>query len=120
MGFIALRGVEVFGKIGVLPEERLIGRKFLVDIQVIYPLQKASKSDDIADAFNYEILANAVYETFESEFSLLEAACRAMADKILIMHPDIEKIQIRIHKLAPFIHGEITAAEVDWYFPVDY
>jgi len=120
MGFIALKGIEVYGRVGVLPQERLMGRKFMVDVRVKYPLQEAGKTDEIADAFNYETLAKAVFETFAMEYKLMEAACRGIADKILGMHKNIESIKITMHKVSPFINGHIGAAEVEWQYPEDW
>jgi dihydroneopterin aldolase len=120
MGFIALKGVEVFGKIGVLPEERLIGRKFIVDIEVKCSLKKASETDSIHDVMNYELLANAIHNQLKAEFRLMEAACRAIAQEILTSGSEIESLKIRILKHSPLMKGNIEASMVEWHYPEDY
>jgi dihydroneopterin aldolase len=120
MGFIALKGVEVFAKIGVLPEERQVGRKFLIDIELKCSLQKVSKSDNIEDVFSYEIISRAVYHHLQSEYHLMEAACRAIAEEIIEKAPEIEKLMVRMQKMSPLMKGNIEASVIEWHYPEDY
>ena len=120
MGFIALKGVEAFGKIGVSPEERLVGRKFLIDIKVKCSLKKVGKSDNINDVLSYEILAQAIHNQLKSEFKLMEAAGRAIAAEILSKAPEIEEMKIRFHKLSPLMKGNIQASVIEWHYPEDW
>ena len=120
MGRIALHGVEIFAHIGVSAEERQIGRTFVVDIEVSYPLNKAGVSDDVLDTFNYEILSKAIHQEMKEPHKLLEKSCRAIAVKILEEAPGISDMMIRIQKKAPFIKGQVQASMVEWHYPEDY
>jgi dihydroneopterin aldolase len=120
MGFIALKGVEVFGKIGVLPEERLIGRKFVIDIKAKHSLKKVGETDNIEDVLSYEIFSDAIHNCLAKEYKLMEAAARAIALDILKKAPGTESIKIRIQKLSPLMKGNIRASIVEWHFPEDY
>ena len=46
---IRINGIKSFGYHGVFPEETKNGQDFLVDVELILDLEKASKSDDLAD-----------------------------------------------------------------------
>jgi len=120
MGYIALKGVEVFAKIGVTQEERQIGRKFLVDVKIKYPLKKASQSDDFKDTFDYGIIAEVIHTQFRREFRLLETACRAIGEELLQHDSGIKQMEIRIQKLSPFIHGNVESSGVEWHYPEDW
>jgi dihydroneopterin aldolase len=120
MGVIALKGVEVFARIGVLPEERLVGRKFLIDIKINCSLKKVSQTDNIEDVFSYEIISRAIYHNLQSEFKLMEAACRAIAIEILQKESAIKSMKIRMQKLSPLMKGNIEASVIEWHYPEDY
>ncbi len=120
MGIIALKGVEVFAKIGVTPEERMVGRKFLVDIELKCSLKKVSQTDSIDDVLNYEIISRAVHHHLQTEYKLMEAACRAIAEDILHNRPEITEMKVRMMKLSPFMKGNIEASAIEWHYPEDW
>ena len=120
MGVIALKGVEVFAKIGVSAEERLIGRKLLIDVKVKYSLKKAGQSDNLKDALDYGIISEAIHKHLKQEFNLMEAACRTIAGEILQKAPEIEAIAITMQKLSPFLKGNVDRAEIEWHYPEDW
>lgn len=55
---ILLRGLVFHGYHGVLPEEQVLGQKFVVDASLSADLAAAGRSDDLADTVSYA----AVYE----------------------------------------------------------
>ena len=120
MGFISLKGVEVFAKIGVTNEERLIGRKILVDVEIKYPLKKASQTDHLNDTFDYGIISDAIYNHLKKEFHLMEAACRAIAEEILNKSKGVEEMTITMQKLSPFLPGNVDRSVVQWHYPGDW
>lgn len=120
MGFISLKGVEVFARIGVSPEERLIGRKILVDIEIKYPLKKAGQTDHLDDTLDYGIISEAIHNHLKKEFNLMEAACRAIAEEILKKSADIETMTITMQKLSPFLKGNVDSSVIEWNYPEDW
>jgi dihydroneopterin aldolase len=120
MGIVGLKGVEVLAKIGVLPQERVVGRKFLVDVEISTSLKAASETDDPKNILNYKYIADAVYSTLSKEYQLIETAARAVGEDILIKYPNIKEMKIRIYKTKPFLQGSIYAAFVEWHYPTDY
>jgi dihydroneopterin aldolase len=120
MGFISLKGIEVLAKIGVTPEERLIGRTIIVDVEIKYPLKKAGQSDHLNDTFDYGIISQAIHNHLKKEFKLMEAACRAIAGEILNKTGDIETMTITMHKLSPFLQGNVGRSVVQWHYPEDW
>ena len=54
--YISLRNVRFHAFHGVMPQERRVGAYFLVNLRVGYPLEKAMRSDEVADTLNYAAL----------------------------------------------------------------
>jgi 7,8-dihydroneopterin aldolase/epimerase/oxygenase len=54
---IELRGLTVRGRHGVFDHERADGQDFVVDITVWIDLVDAAASDDLADTYDYGVLA---------------------------------------------------------------
>src|ERR1700756_2421889 len=54
---IELRGLTVRGRHGVFDHERTNGQDFVVDITVWIDLADAAANDDLADTYDYGILA---------------------------------------------------------------
>jgi dihydroneopterin aldolase len=54
---IELRGLTVHGRHGVYERERVSGQDFVVDITVWIDLADAAASDDLADTYDYDALA---------------------------------------------------------------
>ncbi|KZV48992.1 dihydroneopterin aldolase family protein [Dorcoceras hygrometricum] len=59
---LILRGLKFHGYHGVYPEERVLGQKFLVDVDAWMDLQAAGNSDDISDTVSY----TTIYRLFPS------------------------------------------------------
>ncbi len=53
MDRISVTGIEVFAHHGVLPHERELGQRFVVDLALELDLAPAAASDDVADTVHY-------------------------------------------------------------------
>jgi dihydroneopterin aldolase len=108
---VELNGLEVFGRHGVLPEERS-GRTFLYDIEV--ETSDSALSDRIEDAVDYREIAEIVRVVSEQRtFQLLEALGAAVAD-VLLARFDAERVRVRVRKPAPYgIAAAWAAATVE-------
>ncbi|HZK19007.1 MAG TPA: dihydroneopterin aldolase, partial [Clostridia bacterium] len=50
---IFLQGLQFFGYHGVLPEERELGQRFTVDLEMAMDLAEAGRTDNLDDTVNY-------------------------------------------------------------------
>ncbi len=96
---INIKDLEILAKHGVLPEENILGQKFLVSATMYTDTTKAGLSDSIDDSVNYADVCHFItrYLT-ENTFKLLEAAAENLATQILLSYPLIAKIDIEIKK----------------------
>jgi dihydroneopterin aldolase len=96
---VELEGLEVFGRHGVLDEERRDGQTFFYDITL--DVSDAALSDLIEDAVDYREVAACVQEVSEGrQFQLLEALAAAVADAI-VERFDVQHVRVRVRKARP-------------------
>ena len=114
---IILTGLQFYGFHGANPEERSLGQQFVVDLEAELDLTAPSKSDRLEDTVSYTELYRAVKAVLEGEpCNLLETAAGTIADKVLVLHPQIDAIRVRVQKPRPPIKGSvIEAAAVEIY-----
>jgi 7,8-dihydroneopterin aldolase/epimerase/oxygenase len=95
---IELAGIVVFGHHGYLEEERRLGQRFLVDLEVDLD-ETAAATDRLEDTVDYRRLAELVREVFAGdERFLLEALAGATADGILERFQEIRRVRVRVRK----------------------
>ncbi|WP_217915064.1 dihydroneopterin aldolase [Miltoncostaea marina] len=81
---VAIRGLEVFGRHGVLPAETELGQRFVVDVELELAAAGAAASDRLEDTVDYAALADAVAAIVAGEpVALLERLAGRIADRAL-------------------------------------
>ena len=96
---VELEGLEVYGRHGVLDEERRDGQMFLYDVRL--ELGGAPPSDRVEDTVDYRDIADCVRETSDSrQFNLIEALAAAIADA-LVERFAVERARVRVRKPTP-------------------
>jgi len=96
---VELEGLEVFGRHGVLEDERRDGRNFFYDISL--QVSEAALSDRLEDAVDYREVAACVQEISDGkQFQLIEALAGAVADAIVERFP-VEHVRVRVRKPDP-------------------
>jgi len=95
---IHMRGLEFYAYHGVLPEEELLGQKFIIDVDLYLNLTDAGRSDQVEDTISYA----EVYQTVKrcvvgKRFSLLEGLAEAIATDILAEFP-CAAVRLEVHK----------------------
>ena len=101
---IVLKGLQVFARHGVLPEENKLGQRFALDVTAFLDLGPAGHSDDYKQTVCYDALTKLVLETVTTKrFYLIEAAAEAIAGAILSAFPPVERVAVEIRKPAAAI-----------------
>lgn len=95
---IALTGLRVFGRHGVLDHERADGQEFVVDIVAWLDLGAAAKSDDLTKTVHYGEMAELAAGIVGGEpRDLIESVAGAIADEILAAWP-LHAVEVTVHK----------------------
>lgn len=106
---IVLSGMVFYGYHGVSPEERTMGQRFVVDLEVEADLRPAGISDDLTDAINYAEAYQAVKEIVEgTPKNLLEAVAEDVAQRVLSGF-DVTTVRVRLTKPSPPIPGAVMS-----------
>lgn len=99
MDQIRIRNLKVFAYHGVYEQEKEQGQNFCVNAVLTTDMEKAGKSDDIADAVDYGAVCLLIEELMrESRFNLLEAAAEYVAAELLFAFPEVRKLELEIEK----------------------
>ena len=102
---IRLQGMIFYGYHGVSPEERSVGQRFSVDLEVGTDLRRPGGSDDIGDTVSYTHLYREVSEVMEGPpCNLLEALAERIAERVLGRFP-VTSVRVRVGKPSPPIKG---------------
>jgi 7,8-dihydroneopterin aldolase/epimerase/oxygenase len=95
---IELRGLTVHGRHGVYERERVSGQDFVVDITVWIDLADAAASDDLADTYDYDALAQlAAGIVAGPPRNLIETVGGEIADRVMD-DERVHAVEVVVHK----------------------
>ena len=95
---IELRGLIVHGRHGVYERERVSGQDFVVDITVWIDLADAAASDDLADTYDYDALAQlAAGIVAGPQRNLIETVGGEIADRVMD-DERVHAVEVVVHK----------------------
>lgn len=102
---IELRGLTVRGRHGVFDHERTDGQDFVVDIAVWIDLVDAAASDDLADTYDYGVLADRAAAIIAGPArNLIETVAAEIAEDVM-KDRRVHAVEVTIHKpRAPIPH----------------
>ena len=102
---IILQGLQFFGYHGALPQERDLGQKFVIDLELVLDLKKAGASDDLEDTVNYALIYDLVKEVATGKpYNLIEAVAEDIAGRI-IGHFCLQQVKVTVKKPCPPVPG---------------
>jgi dihydroneopterin aldolase len=92
---LELHGLEVFGRHGVLDEEKLDGQMFAYDVELEVEEPAADRIDVAVD---YRLVADYVREVSDSgPFELIETLAVAVAETLLVRLA-VTRVRVRVRK----------------------
>jgi dihydroneopterin aldolase len=110
---VLIEGLTFFGYHGVRPEERRLGQKFRVDVELTLDLTRAAASDRVADTVNYEEVCRVVLEVGKGRrCNLVETLADRIATGLLKAFP-AQEVLVRVRKPSPPFDGTLTAVGVE-------
>lgn len=110
---ILIHGIQFHGHHGVREEERKLGQRFVVDVELSLDLSGAGRQDDLVATVDYEQVHALVVEVGTREqFRLLEALAERLASAILERFP-VRQVTVRATKPSPPIPGLLGGVSVE-------
>ena len=111
MDWIRLTKIRCYGFTGFLPEEKVLGQWFEVDLAMQVEIRSAGLSDRIEETLDYRGVIDRVQTVVKtSRFALVERLAQAIADAVL-EESQVNEVQVQLHKLhapIPDFNGVIT------------
>jgi 7,8-dihydroneopterin aldolase/epimerase/oxygenase len=111
MDSILITGIRCYGYIGFLPEERVLGQWFEVDLTLWLDLSIVGESDRIENTLDYRQIISIVQHLVKTaKFALIEKLATVIAEDMLKLEP-IAQVRVQLSKLAapiPDFNGKIT------------
>ncbi|OBI07024.1 dihydroneopterin aldolase [Mycolicibacter heraklionensis] len=95
---IELRGLKVRGNHGVFAHERADGQDFIVDITVWMDLAVAAASDNLADTYDYGLLAQRAADIVAGPArDLIETVAAEIAEEVM-GDARVQAVEVTLHK----------------------
>lgn len=114
MDRIYINKMEFYGYHGALPEENVLGQRFIVDLTIELDLQAAGKTDNLKETVNYADLFFLCQKIVEGKtYQLIETVAEKIAEKILLDFPKINSCTVKLIKPNPPIAGHYESVAVE-------
>jgi|SRR5690625_1664895 len=116
MDKISLNQMEFYGYHGVFQEEKKLGQRFIVDVELHTPLQTAGQTDNLNDSIDYGLVYLEIKKIVEGKVqNLIEAVAEKIATTLLRTFPALEACVVKVIKPDPPIQGHFKSVAVEIY-----
>ena len=116
MDKLYLKDVEIFANHGVFKEEKTLGQKFILSLELDLDLREASKYNDLSKSVHYGELCHEIEREFQKEsYDLIETAAEKIAEYVLFNYDLVKGIKVLLKKpWAPIgRHLNYAAVEIE-------
>jgi len=112
---IQLAGMSFYGYHGVRHEERSLGQRFTVDLQLELDLTTAARDDDLATSVDYAEVWHCVQGVVEGPPArLIETVGARIVEALLDRFQRVERVSVRIAKpWAPIAGAHLSTVAVE-------
>lgn len=110
---IKLTHMIVYAHHGAIEEERRLGQRFEIDVEMGLDFSHAAQADKLDLSIDYEKVYNKIIEVVtEKKYYLIEAVAENIAGKILAAFA-VEEVTVRVRKPSVPIKGSLDHVEVE-------
>jgi len=111
---LSIKGAQFYAYHGVKAEEKDLGGRYEVDLDLWYDAYQAINADSVAFALNYEEAMNCIEESFaDDSYNLIETVASKILDLVFEKFPSLVKATIRIRKMNVPIHNVVAYIETE-------
>jgi len=105
MGKVTLEGMEFYARHGYYEEERIIGNKYSVDVELDVNFTEAAMEDKLEGTVNYEKVYEIVQDVMSIDAQLLEHLAGKMIKDLKGRFKQVNAVKVSISKYNPPIMG---------------
>lgn len=113
MGCIRINNMVVYGHNGVYPEERKLGQKLEIDVDLAYPIETKVRHDDLDETISYSDVYKSVQHFVDDHsYKLIESLANNLLHYLLDNYKTAEAIKLRIRKYGVPMAGAYDNVEI--------
>ncbi|KAJ50978.1 dihydroneopterin aldolase/ 2-amino-4-hydroxy-6-hydroxymethyldihydropteridine pyrophosphokinase [Clostridium tetanomorphum DSM 665] len=112
---IIVKDFEIFANHGVFGEEKVLGQKFIVSLELQVSTREAALTGDLTKSVHYGELCHKIEKEIQKEsYDLIETVAEKIAEFVLIEYPLVKGVKVNLKKpWAPILrHLEYVAVEI--------
>jgi len=113
MGLIRIEQMEFYSFHGCFEEERIVGNRFIVDLEMETDMERAAETDKIGDALNYQTAYDLIKLEMKTNSYLLEHIATRILDALFNNFPQLQRASVKVSKMNPPMGGKIKAVSVE-------
>lgn len=99
MDKIYIKDLEVYGFHGVNQQEKDMGQRFLISLELFLSLREAGESDDLNKTVSYAQVCVDVEEQFKKKkYDLIEKTAEKLAEFVLLNYELVNRVKVKIKK----------------------
>ncbi len=116
MDKLYLKDVEIFANHGVFQEEKNLGQKFILSLELDVDLREAAVTGDLNKSVHYGELCHNIEREFQKEsYDLIETAAEKIAEYILYNYNLVNGVKILLKKPWAPIGRHLDTAAIEIY-----
>lgn len=112
MSVIELTNMEFYAKHGHFDVEGKIGGKFIVNVRLNVDCKAAGISDNLDDAFNYQLAYDVIKKEMAQPSLLIENVCARILNS-LCAFTMVDGAWVKISKMNPPLGGQVTSVSIE-------
>lgn len=112
MGVISIEGMDFYAFHGCFEEERAIGTRFRVDMEMEVDTSEAQQTDNLSDTVSYLDVYQVVKREMMQSSNLLEHVADRIGQAVLDGFALVESLRVKVTKLNPPLGGQIAGVSV--------
>ncbi|MDP4265852.1 MAG: dihydroneopterin aldolase [Bacteroidota bacterium] len=109
---ISIENMEFYSYHGCFKEEKIIGNKFIVSIDMETDFNKSALEDDINLTVNYQTVYEIIKREMDIKSNIIENVAKRIINSIFDEFKMIKYINLVVSKLNPPIGGKIEKVSV--------
>lgn len=102
---ISVDSVRLYANHGVFEQEQIVGNEFSVSVSVVVPASDELLNDELSDTISYADIYDIILYEMKITSKLIENVGYRILHSIKERWNDVERITVKIEKLAPPIAG---------------
>ncbi len=97
---LSINNAEFYAYHGVKNEERILGGKYQVDLDLFYDATQAVINDDVNFAVNYEVAIDIIGDIVSGEsFNLVETIANEILNQVIEKFSHLKKANVKVRKI---------------------